>query len=192
MPQCKDPLKEKERLIKISNANRGRRHTEATKNKIRNSHYGMGHTEETKRKLSEWRTGRFCGSNSYMFGKPKSEEHKKLISELAIARNQGGDRNPNWRGGSTSLIGLIRSCNKMALWRNEVFRRDNYRDWFSGGVGNHNLEAHHHVPISRIIKKYQIKTLDDALECKEMWDINNGVTMFKTSHVFYHAIWGIN
>ena len=64
--------------------------------------------------------------------------------------------------------------------------RDDYRDCFTGIRGNGDLEVHHIVPFSKLLKEYDIKTVEDALSCKELWDTNNGVTMFKDTHMDHH------
>ena len=60
-----------------------------------------------------------------------------------------------------------------------------YRDCFTGIRGG-DLEVHHIVPFSKLLKVHDIKTLEDALSCKELWDIDNGVTMFKDTHIDHH------
>ena len=43
--------------------------------------FGKPRSEETKKKISESRKGKYCGENSKNFGKPRSEETKKKISD---------------------------------------------------------------------------------------------------------------
>ena len=42
--------------------------------------------------------------------------------------------------------------------------------------------AHHIKEFSKIIEEYQIKTLEQALNCDEMWNINNGQTLCWECH----------
>jgi hypothetical protein len=98
------------------------------------------------------------------------------------------EKNSNWKGGITSLNKQIRNLPKMEDWKREVFERDNYRDWFSGCKGQ--LEVHHIKSFKKILNEYNIKSIEDALNCKELWDINNGITMLKSSHKFHHVCWG--
>lgn len=66
-------------------ANKGKSHTEEAKMKIskatsgaNNPMYGKNHTEETKAKLSKAKLGK---QNIKLQGKPKSESHRKKLSE---------------------------------------------------------------------------------------------------------------
>jgi hypothetical protein len=112
-----------------------------------------------------------------MTGIKKSEEFRK---------NMSGDRNLNWKGGVSAIEHAIRALPEMSIWRSEVFKRDEYKDCFTGILGNHNIEAHHIVAIAIIIEKYKIQTIKDALNCKMLWDVDNGVTIFKDSHIKHH------
>jgi hypothetical protein len=42
------------------------------------------------------------------------------------------------------------------------------------------------------MKRYKIKTLEEALNCEALWDVNNGITLSKSNHAAYHDIWGIS
>ena len=44
------------------------------------------------------------------------------------------------------------------------------------------LEAHHIKALSELINENNIKTLEEALDCQELWNINNGQTLCKECH----------
>jgi hypothetical protein len=134
---------------------------------------GMSATEQQKQKQSE-----------KMSGRKHTEEHNALIRQ----NTPKGEDSPHWKGGVTSLNWQIRYCWKMKAWRDAVFKRDNYCDWFSGVKGNGNLHAHHIVSFSSIMKRYDIQSLDDALKCDALWDVSNGITMIDSNHMAYHAM----
>ena len=159
--------------------------------KIRRSHTGVPKSQEHRKHLSESRVGM----------RP-SEYTRKLLREFQLEKWQRpgfkdrmrqahmGERCHWWKGGVTPVYFQIRGSTKYDDWRRAVFKRDDYRDWYSGLKGSGNLNAHHVIPLNVLIKKYRIKTLDDALRCDALWDVNNGVTMFNTTHLAHHAMWG--
>ena len=80
----------------------------------------------------------------------------------------------------------------MYEWKRAVLIRDDFRDWFSGSKGtvNNPVEAHHIIRFSTIMKKYNIKSLEEAEVCEELWDTNNGITILRNTHKAYHNMWG--
>ena len=89
--------------------------------------------------------------------------------------------NINWKGGITPKNQLIRHSKEYFDWRKSIFERDNYTCQNCGQYGGR-LEADHIKPFSKIIKENNIKTIEDALNCKDLWDINNGRTLCKKCH----------
>ena len=86
-----------------------------------------------------------------------------------------GPNNHNWKGGITPLATVLRTCQKYNIWRKACFVRDktscqvcSTRDRKIG------FNIDHIIPFSDILVKYDIKTLEEALLCEELWDINNG------------------
>ena len=67
---------------------------------------GKKHTEESRKKISEELKGRIKPPNAYSF--PKGKLH------------------PFWKGGITSLNQIIRHSLEYKLWRESVFKRDNW------------------------------------------------------------------
>jgi len=114
--------------------------------------------------------------------KPKSEQHK---INLRLAKNGSwtGNKNPRWKGGVSVLRCLIRGCFEYRLWRSDVFKRDNYTCQHCGNNKGHNLNADHYPnSFADILSKNKIKSIEDALSCVEIWDINNGRTLCIDCH----------
>lgn len=44
------------------------------------------------------------------------------------------------------------------------------------------LEAHHIKSFISLLRKYKVKTLLQAIKCKELWDVNNGLTLCEKCH----------
>ena len=162
---------------------------------------GVHLSEETKRKLSVshtipdnkkkgiWKKCKGCGIVFYVTQSRNALGWGVFHSKKCQQQYQLQENSPQWRGGLTSLQKVIRMHSKSAEWKRKVFERDNYRDWFSGCKGD--LEAHHIVPFSKLLKMHNIKSLEDALKCDALWDINNGITLLKSTHKAYHDLWGI-
>lgn len=75
-----------DKRIRISNAMKGRKASEETRNKMSASHTGIKghkHSEETKRKISQAKKGR-----SFKKRGPMTEEHKRKVSESIKRRNK--------------------------------------------------------------------------------------------------------
>ena len=126
-------------------------------------------TDETKKKISKGNTG-----------KKHSEEWKKERSESQI-----GEKCYNWQGGITPFHQSIRTNYVYRQWRDDVFTRDNFTCQGCGKRGCY-LEAHHIKSFSSILQYYEITTTKEALECQELWNINNGITLCKKCHRSIH------
>jgi len=43
-------------------------------------------------------------------------------------------------------------------------------------------KAHHIKPLLKIIEEYNIINFNQAINCVELWDIDNGITLCRTCH----------
>lgn len=86
---------------------------------------------------------------------------------------------------TTSLNQLIRVSFEYRQWRSDVFTRDDFTCQKCGQRGG-KLHAHHKKTLVRILQFYEIVTLEEALECEELWNINNGITYCKDCHKEVH------
>ena len=114
--------------------------SEEHKRKISEALKGRKHSEETKKKMSRsckkgWQSGLRKG------GWKLSEEIKEKMSRVHRGKYIGKD-NPNWKGGITSENNRIRNSREFRLWRKAVLERDNFtcqKYGTQGGV----LHVHH-------------------------------------------------
>ncbi len=120
---------------------------------------------------------KFCSNvcrGKYLSGK-KRPEHSKLMFGLGNSNY----KNPEDR--ITPLTFQIRTCLKMLEWRAQIYARDNYTCRYCGIYGTI-LNAHHIKKFSDILKECNIKTIEDAYNCYELWNTDNGITYCKKCH----------
>lgn len=76
----------------------------------------------------------------------------------------------------------IRHCSEYKQWRSDIFFRDNFTCVICLARG-YKIEADHYPnTFASIFHNNNIKTLQDALNCKEFWNINNGRCLCKSCH----------
>lgn len=92
-----------------------------------------------------------------------------------------GKESNGWKGGLTSLQQLIRSSLKYLEWKNKVFQKDEYLCQQCKTKANW-IEAHHIKGFAKTLRENKIKTVQQALKCEELWDIDNGMTLCKKCH----------
>jgi hypothetical protein len=115
-------------------------------------------------------------------GVKKTPEHRKNISISKRGhRSVWGERCWNWKGGISKIDKLCRGMREYYEWRSAVFERDNWTCQTCGARGIY-LTAHHIHGFSLIIKENNVVTLDDARNCEQLWNIDNGVTLCEKCH----------
>lgn len=153
--------------------NKDKKWSKEVKEKISKSRKGQKISDETKKKMSEVRKGREA---TYGFlGKKHTLEARRLNSEA-----KKGENNPRWKGGITELRHQIRNCFEYRMWRSDVFHRDRFICQNCNKKGT--MRAHHIKPFGVILEEYNIMTLQEAIDCSELWDINNGITLCEKCH----------
>lgn len=187
-----------ETLKKLSMSHLGNRHSEETKRKMSEAHkkrlqnknnhsfYGKKLSETHCKHISESLMGRhplhICSletrrkmSQSHQ-GHPLSLETKKKMSET-----RRGEKGNNWQGGKTLLQTIIRHSFKNRQWRSDVFTRDDFTCQRCGRRGG-SINAHHINSMAFIIEINDIRTSEEAANCEELWNINNGITLCARCH----------
>ena len=101
---------------------------------------------------------------------------------------KAGCLNPAWKGGVSLLTTKIRMSKRYVSLRKSVFERDNFCCQHCGnknkfGSGNDiYLTMHHKVSFASILNKNNIKSLIQARECSELWDMDNAITLCLKCH----------
>lgn len=100
--------------------------------------------------------------------------------------NLKGENSWNWKGGRTKLTILIRNEGEYIEWRKKVFERDYWTCQHCGYRGG-KINAHHMKHFIDIIIENNITSSSDATGCKELYDIDNGITLCVECHKIEHS-----
>lgn len=115
----------------------------------------------------------FWGSNVGSFQK----------GNLPWIKGRFGEEASNWKGGRTPMLEAIRKSERYNRWRMNVFAKDNFACQFcETRGGSTRFEVHHTNSFINIVKGNNIKTIKQALKCKELWDVNNGTVLCNKCH----------
>jgi len=124
------------------------------------------------------------GSVPWNKGRPWTKEERQKIAD-SLPKRFGKDSG-NWRGGTTKLGQLIRSCKKNLEWRLKVFIRDKWRCVHcrrKRKAGDRVvLHADHIKPFYLILQENKIQSLRQAIACRELWRVSNGRTLCLDCH----------
>ncbi len=139
---------------KISRIHKGKIVSQETRKKISEGHRGkkpwnkglkgiIKHSKEARKKMSEARKGKKRPTHAEkMRGREFTEEHRRKIGEA-----HRGEKCNFWKGGLVSINAKIRASLEMKIWREAVFKRDNWTCvWCSQKGGK--LHADHIKPFA--------------------------------------------
>ena len=149
-------------------------------------------TEESIKKAGEARKGvKRPWISKLMKGGKLSKEHKEKIRIAAKKRKHSMKTRKKMRKSQmkrfqnhfhiTPFHEAIRKSFEYRQWRKEVFERDNYTCQCCQQLGG-KIIAHHIKAFSKILRENKIKTFKQAVNCKALWDINNGITFCEECH----------
>ena len=139
------------------------------------NHGGLGQKRDNKFKAKR---RKIMLGNKLNLGRKLSEEWKEKIRKSCIETfSKNRKKNP-----VTPFTKQIRRCWKYIQWRKKIYLRDNFTCVKCGKRGCY-LEADHYPKLfSEIVKENNLKTLNDALNCKKLWSLKNGRTLCKPCH----------
>ena len=107
-----------------------------------------------------------------------SEVRKRLWKERKLKRKFGKE-NHSWKGGIYKLNRQIRLSREYKAWRREIIKKDKNICQNCGLIGR---DVHHKIPFAEILKKNNIKSYEQALDCKELWNKENCEVLCKKCH----------
>ena len=143
------------------------------RNKLRK---GEKLSEKTRKKMSKVKRGKMPKNLKSLWKIPWTTERRKKARDA-----NKGEKSWNWKGGITPLRNQIYNSYQYRQWISDVLTRDNFTCQKCGKKGG-KLSAHHIKSFSLILQENNIKTLEEALNCSELWNINNGLTLDQTCH----------
>lgn len=117
--------------------------------------------------------------NCKICGEKTHDNNSKICRKCYRGANSSA-----WKGGVSELTAQIRTLSQYKLWRISIFTRDNYTCQECGGISKYKntLRSHHIKGFTLILKENNIKTIQQTIDCKELWAINNGITLCKKCH----------
>lgn len=156
--------------LKISNSLKGRHPSDETRKKLSLARMGdknVSKREDVKEKIRQSKLGKKRA--------PFTDEARRNMSEAHKGKRS------NWQGGKTALGQLIRSSANYDEWRVTIFKRDDYTCQICGERGGR-LQVDHIERFAQILVRNNIHSLEDAIACLELWDINNGRVLCVPCH----------
>src|SRR3990167_2274575 len=181
---------ETKRKIGLAMKGHGHPQSKETKAKLRLANLGKSISLECRKKISlkmkgktPWIKGRkmspeFCEKISIAFkGKPSKKKGKKISEEQKkkISISLGGS-------GNRPLKKQIRGIFQYQNWRKSIFERDNYVCQLCNKRGGKLNVDHYPTTFAEIVRKYDFKNLEEAINCPALWDMKNGRTLCFDCH----------
>ena len=142
---------------------------------------GRKHNKEWNDNIGKSNKGRI----SPMKGKRMPESAKTAIGNALRGKPAlkiRGDKHYNWKNGRSKLQKIVRHLVEYKNWRDGVFKRDNFTCQKCGQWGGKLNADHYPMPFWKILDKHNIKTVEQALNCKKLWDLSNGRTLCFECH----------
>lgn len=93
-----------------------------------------------------------------------------------------GANHHSWKGGVTPLVIRIRRCARYRNWVVAIFERDNYTCRTCGKRGGDKQADHFPKMFCDVLADNKITTYEGALQCRELWSLENGRTLCKSCH----------
>jgi hypothetical protein len=93
----------------------------------------------------------------------------------------------------TPLLKLkIRNTTQYLKWRIAVLKRDNFTCRICHVSVKENkslrLEVHHPKSLDDICKENNVTTIEQAIACEELWNVNNGVSICYICHKYVESL----
>lgn len=151
-----------------------RKHSELTKEKIRLGNIGRVFSDSHREKLRVAQTG-----------KRHSELSKSKMRLNLIGNSRVKGKHWTWKKDKVknreTLKYKLRNCKEMKEWRESVIYRD-HSECQQCKTNKGTIQVDHIIPFWYILFKNRVSSFEDALNCKELWNTDNGRTLCLNCH----------
>jgi len=139
-----------------------------------------------RQKISQTLKGKKPSNLSYLHSIPYTEERKRKIglahkglkhTEETKRRISETKRNP-----LRPLYRAVRECYKYRDWRKAIFQRDKYTCVLCNKRGGELNADHYPKRFVDVLRENKIESIEQALNCTELWDISFGRTLCRVCH----------
>lgn len=123
--------------------------------------------------------------------KPGYKTKPRNISQrIKDSERQRGENAPNWKGGRSELSKLLRQCIFYKLWRESIFKRDNFQCALCGVRSGKLCPDHYPIQMAALIDGLILEMgngsvaelFEKALNYQPLWDIKSGRTLCYNCH----------
>jgi len=111
---------------------------------------------------------------------------KTHLNKGNIVLSKKGKNHWHWKGGISTLREQIKVTNEYLHWKLSVFERDDWTCQKCHKKDRHGVHAHHIIHFSKIIAMNKITSVEQASNCKALWDIKNGICLCEKCHFKKH------
>lgn len=129
---------------------------------------------------------KFCFTCSKEMKLAKWELKRKFCSVYCWGLGHRGKNSPVFKGDKavSKLRNIIAQLPEYRKWRLDILKRDNYKCIICIEYirKNNPLEVDHIKKFESIILENNITNSEEARNCLQLWDINNGRTLCRTCH----------
>ena len=113
---------------------------------------------------------RFCSRRCAVKGRKKAK-----------FPDRRGKNNTNWKGGITGLRCQIWKSEKYKKWRGNIFKK--FKKTCQKCGSKKDLQVHHSpYEFAEILRDYNIKNMQDAYNCENLWEESNGIVLCAKCH----------
>ena len=117
----------------------------------------------------------------------EKEDNLEMFNTINTSNNLSDHQDDDNNKLPASLLKMkIRNTTEYLNWRIAILKRDNFKCRMCSASIKDNkglrLEVHHAKSFNDICKESNITTIKQALACKEIWSLNNGISLCYRCH----------